>query len=303
MQFHRSIRVSLSVGMLSFAVLAAWLTGGAESSVSAAEKGKPVRILFLTQSKGYMHGSVKRDEGQELAPAEIAMKQLGQQTGLFVVDATQDAAADFTKENLQRYDIVMFYTTGVLPISDEARDYFVNDWLKQKGHGFMGFHSATDTYRTEDPAHKWYWDIVGGTFNGHPWGSGTTVTVTVHDPDFPAMKPFGHEFSIKDEIYQYVHWAPENVHVLASLDMAKCNPMVPCHVPVTWCRAWGDGKIYYTNLGHNNGTWTNPAFLKSTENAIRWILNELPGDATPNPQVSAGADAASKKAAEAAGAE
>ena len=49
-------------------------------------------------------------------------------------------AKDFTKENLQNYDIVLFYTTGdeQLPIAEDALEYFLNDWLKQKGHGFIG---------------------------------------------------------------------------------------------------------------------------------------------------------------------
>ncbi|MCH9792212.1 MAG: ThuA domain-containing protein, partial [Planctomycetes bacterium] len=142
-----------------------------------AETAK-TRILMLTQSKGYTHGSVKRDK-QKLAPAEIAMIQLGKQSGLFSVDCTQDAAADFTKENLQNYDMVMFYTTGMLPIKEADMQYFLNDWLKQKGHGFIGFHSATDTYKTYKP----YWDMIGGSFNGHPWNSNNTVTITVHNTD------------------------------------------------------------------------------------------------------------------------
>ena len=58
---------------------------------------------------------------------------------------------------------------------DETLKYFFNVWLKQKGHGFIGTHSATDTYGDYKP----YWDMIGGTFNGHPWGSGETVTVKV----------------------------------------------------------------------------------------------------------------------------
>jgi type 1 glutamine amidotransferase len=136
--------------------------------ISAAEK---TRVLMLTQSKGFTHGSVNR-QGRELAASEIAMIQLGQTTGLFTVDCTQDAESDMTPENLRNYDIVMFYTTGDLPISEPNREYFLNEWLKQKGHGFIGFHSATDTYHNYKP----YWDMVGGTFNGHPWDE-----IQVHD--------------------------------------------------------------------------------------------------------------------------
>jgi type 1 glutamine amidotransferase len=261
------------------AALALFLS--ADRARAADEPVHKVKALFLTQSKGFKHGSVNRAK-TTLAPAEIAMTQLGQQTGLFDLHCTQDAAADLTKENLKNYDIVMFYTTGDLPISHENLEYFINDWLKQKGHGFMGFHSATDTYHNE----PLYWEMIGGTFNGHPWGNRSMVTVTVDDPSFPASKPFGNEFKIRDEIYQYKHWQPEKVHVLMSLDMAKCNPKKPYQVPLAWAKDWGQGKVFYTNLGHNETTWTNKTFLKSVENATRWIRNLEPGDATPNPDVS-----------------
>lgn len=273
------------------------------ASAEAADKAGGTRILFLTQSEGFVHGSVKRnaDAAGELAPAEVAMIQLGQQTGLFDCDCTQDAASDFTKENLQNYDIVAFYTTGVLPIADEDRDYFVNEWLRTRGHGWIGFHSAADTYRTEDPEHAWYWDICGGTFIGHPWGANSHVTLAVHDPSHPAAAPFGKRFEIQDEIYMYSHFKPENVRVLMSLDYAgsptnnPINAAYGTHVPVAWVRSWGDGKIYFNNLGHRPETWSNRAFLDSITGAVKWIRGDAEGSSDPNPEVSRNWEARSRK--------
>ncbi|MGE0377079.1 MAG: ThuA domain-containing protein [Planctomycetaceae bacterium] len=273
------------------------------SPLDAAEKSGASRILFLTESKGFVHGSVKRkpEASGELAPAELAMIQLGQQSGLFDCDCTQDSAADFTKENLKNYDIVAFYTTGELPIADADRDYFVNDWLKTKGHGWMGFHSAADTYRTENPEHSWYWDICGGSFIGHPWGQNSTVTLAVHDPSHPVVRPFGERFEVQDEIYMYMHWNPKNVRVLMSLDYAgsptknAVNAQHGTHVPVAWVRSWGDGKIYFNNLGHRPETWSNPAFLESITQAVKWIRGDVEGDTTPNPRVSARWEAKSRQ--------
>lgn len=284
----------LFLGMLACGVSLAW---GLPTQAAENEASEPVRVLFLTQSKGFVHGSVRRNaKEQKLAPAEIAMTQLGQETGLFKVDCTQ-TAEDLDPENLKKYDILMLYTTGELPISDEARDYLTKTWLKQKGHGVIGFHSATDTFRNDKPEHAWYRELIGGTFNGHPWGAGTTVTISVHDTDHAAMQPFGEEFTIRDEIYQYKNFVPKNVHVLMSLNMEKCKPSKPYHVPVAWCRMWGDGKIFYTNLGHNPQTWTDRNFLKSTENAVRWVLNKAEGSAKPNPEVSQAQEEAAKQAA------
>jgi len=258
--------------------------GGFSPSIFAAN-AKKVKILFVTQSKGYMHGSVRRMK-EKLSPAEVAMIQLGQQSGLFDVHCTQNCEADFTKANLKNYDLVMLYTTGVLPISDQARDYFINTWLKQKGHGVIGFHSATDTYRTTDPKHQWYRDLIGGTFKAHPWTANGTVTFTVHDPDFPAMKPFGKEFEWTDEIYEYTNWVPANVHVLMSINMAKSKVKRPYQVPVAWARQWGEGRIYYNNLGHRPETWTKKQFLDSVIAAVKWTSGQIDADVTPNPEVS-----------------
>ena len=129
-------------------------------------------------------------------------------------------------------------------------------------------------------------EMIGGTFNGHPWGAGSKVTISVHDTKHPAMKPFGEEFVFQDEIYQYVNWVPANVHVLMSVNMAKTKTKRPYHVPIAWARAWGEGRIFYTNLGHRNETWTNKTFLKSTEGAVRWVMGLENADVTPNPEVS-----------------
>ena len=251
-----------------------------------ADEPKPreggYRILMVTQSKGFVHGSVKRKEGQ-LAPSEQAVTEIGIKSNLFRVDCTQDCEKDFTKENLKNYDIVFFYTTGDLPISDEAKDYFFNDWLKQKGHGFIGAHSAADTFHNYQP----YWDMIGGTFNGHPWNAGDKVWITVHDKSHPASKPWGDEFEIQDEIYQFKNWQPEKVRVLMSLNMAKTALKKPYHVPILWVKNYGDGKAMHMSLGHNESVWANETYRASLLGGIRWVLNLEPGDATPNPDLSA----------------
>jgi len=282
--------------------LAAVVAGTLLSSalVSAAD---PVKAIMLTQSRTFTHDPVQRNPNnqpkRELAPAEVALIQLGKKTGLFDVVCTQDAAADFTKATLDKVDLVFFYTQGDdIPIADADKDYFFNEWLKKKGHGFIGFHSALDSFKEYQP----YWDMIGGSFDGHPWNSGETVTITVHDLNHPAMKPLGSEFQIKDEIYWYRHWQPEKVHVLMSLNLAKCvtkgemkkaadgkktdEVAKARHVPVSWVKNYGDGRVFVTNLGHNASTWVDQRFLDHVTGGVKWVLGLEPGDATPNPELS-----------------
>ena len=286
----------LAATIATLAVCLPALAQESKEKLATAPKQSGYRILMVTQSAGFKHGAVNRKDGK-LAPAEQALTELGVKSNLFRVDCTQDSEKDFTKENLQNYDIVFFYTTGKLPIKQENLDYFFNEWLKQKGHGFIGAHSAADTYHNYEP----YWDMIGGTFNGHPWGSGSTVTITVHDKTHPASKPWGDEFEMKDEIYQFKNWQPEKVRVLMSLNMAKTALKKPYHVPILWVKNYGDGKVMHMSLGHNESVWTNETYQQSLLGGIRWVLNLEPGDATPNPELSAEQEKKAKADAEGAG--
>lgn len=259
----------------------------------ADDVAKSARILMVTQSAGFKHGSVSRKDDQ-LAPAERAVKELGISSNVFRVDCTQDCAADFTKEKLQHYDIVLFYTTGKLPIKEADLDYFFKEWLPAKGHGFIGTHSAADTFKDYEP----YWDMIGGTFDGHPWGSGSTVTIAVHDKTHPASKPWGDEVTLKDEIYKFRNWQPEKVRVLMSLDMTKTELKTPYHVPILWVKEYGKGKAMHMSLGHREDVWTNETYMASLLGGINWILGKDPGDATPNPELSAAEEKKAKAAFE-----
>lgn len=270
-------------------LLAFGLVLGIAATVLAEDAPKAPRMLIVTQSAGFRHGSVTRKD-EQLSPAERALTELGISSGLYRADCTQDCST-ITKEQLDGYDLVLFYTTGNLPFKDEVRDYLFTDWVKKKGHGFIGAHSAADTYHDYEP----YWEMLGGTFDGHPWTAGETVTIKVHDQQHPAGKPLGSELTIQDEIYKFKHWQPEKVRVLASLDFEKTKRRAPYHVPVLWVKDYGDGKVMHMSLGHNEHVWQNPKFLQSLQGGIEWMLGKQSGDATPNPEVSRAEDEKAKQ--------
>jgi len=250
------------------------------------------RLLMVSQSAGFKHGSVTRPDNK-LSPAEEAVTELGIVRALYRADCIQDCSV-LTKEQLDGYDIVFFYTTGDLPLKDDVRDYLFNEWVKKKGHGFMGAHSAADTFHNYQP----YWEMLGGTFDGHPWNSGDTVTIAIHDKNHPASKVLGDELVIQDEIYQFKNWQPEKVRVLASLDFTKTKLKKPYHVPVLWVKNYGEGRVMHMSLGHNEAVWENPKFLDSLAGGIQWMLGQVDGDATPNPEVSAAENQKAKTASE-----
>jgi hypothetical protein len=49
----------------------------------------------------------------------------------------------------------------------------------------------------------------------------------------------------------------------------------------------GDGRLFYTNLGHNASTWTDATYQQHITAGIRWALKLIDGPAEVNPAVSA----------------
>jgi putative FmdB family regulatory protein len=305
-------------GMMAW-LLAAML--GWSAMAVAAEP--PARLLVVTVTNGFRHGSIET--------AEPVIEQIGRESGLFHVDylrqptgqpspppapkradgtsdaewAAQEAAhakvqeafakasaawqegvknmfaKAFAPETLAEFDGVIFAsTTGELPIPD--LDGFLT-WVKS-GKAFIGMHAATDTLASSDA----YVAMVGGNFAGHPWNAGGEHAFVVHEPSHPLVSMVPERFRWKDEIYQYdLRYDPESLRVLVSLDMTASTPKEPWHVPVSWVRDYGKGRVFYTNFGHNAETWREPVYQQHLTEGIRWAIGRSEVPSQPNPDVQA----------------
>jgi hypothetical protein len=120
------------------------------SSLSAAKAPARKRILMFTKSSGFEHDMVKRSGGK-LSPAEQIVTDLGHKRGIEVT-ATKDGSF-FSQPTLSQYDAFFFYTTGDLttagqdknpPLTLEGKQALLS--LIREGRGFIGTHSATDTF-------------------------------------------------------------------------------------------------------------------------------------------------------------
>ena len=229
----------------------------------ASQKPQVRKLLYLTQSAGFKHGV--------LAVSQDVVRELGRSSGAFEATVTEDCSL-LTAENLRNYDAVFFYTTGELPM-DEAQKRALLEFVRG-GKGFVGAHSATDTF------YKWpeYGEMIGGYFNDHPWHQ--EVTVKVEDPDHPSTKHLPSSFTLNDEIYQFKDWSRGKVHVLLSLDVSSVdltNPRVKRSdkdFALAWTRTYGQGRVFYTALGHEADVWHDPRFQQHLLGGIRWAMGE-----------------------------
>ena len=60
--------------------------------------------------------------------------------------------------------------------------------------------------------------------------------------------------------------------------------------PLVWAKMYGNGRVFYSALGHDAKTWDNPDVYRMYYEAIRWALKLTDADVTPRPlPVAAGA--------------
>lgn len=193
--------------------------------------------------------------------------------------ALKESLGKLSPENLKNFDAVIFAnTTGNLPLPDKQG--FI-DWI-HAGHTFIAMHSGSDTLheRSQPGFFQPYIDMLGGEFAGH--GPQVGVECLVQDPSHPATKDLAESFCIEqEEIYLIKSFDRAKVHGLLALDKHPNKKKELGYFPLAWCKDFGQGKVFYTSLGHNEVVWENKRYQKHILGGIKWALGLEKGDATP----------------------
>ena len=290
--------------LLLACVVTALFVAGCKSCCAQDAKS-PKRVLVVTTTTGFRHSSIPT--------AEKVIGELAQQSGAFTVDYARvennapefkgaDGKPDKAKYEpavravlaekmsaaaLKNYDAVIFAnTTGDLPLPDPQA--FL-DWIKS-GKGFVGVHSATDTFHGFAP----FIEMIGGEFKTH--GAQVSVDAINQDPACAACRHLPASWTVFDEIYQLKNFDRTKVHGLLTLDKHP-NDKTPGDYPIAWIKEYGQGRVFYTSLGHREDVWepNSPAqkggFKNTPEVAlayqqhllggIKWALGLEKGDAKP----------------------
>jgi type 1 glutamine amidotransferase len=285
----RIFKILCAVGMISFLMF----SGG--NTFAAAT---PKRILFFSKSSGFEHSTIKRKD-DEPSFAEKVLKEIGAKNNIEFT-FTKDGRL-FTPENIAKYDAFFFYTTGDLtekgsdgnpPMSPEGKAAFLE--AIKKGKGFIGTHSATDTFHS--PGNKDHGDarykndgdnadpyvkMIGAEFIMH--GQQQNSRMIVADKEFPGMSAVKPDFAPLEEWYSLKNFAP-NLHVLLIQDTStmKNNMYQRPPYPATWARMHGKGRVFYTSMGHREDVWTNPVFQEVLSGGINWAVGNVKADVKPN---------------------
>lgn len=243
------------------------------------------RVLVISQTKGYEHDSVP--------DAMANIWRMGHDTRLWDTTLRTDTELitkkdikDRNRKDLNDFDALIFAsTTGELDLTEDQKTDMMS-FIKSDGKGFVGIHAAMDTN------YNWpeYGEMIGGWFDQHPWFT-FNAPIVLEDPNFPAVRHFPHEFVKKDEIYQAKSWSRDKVNVLLSLDASKLdysnNPRIHRQdrdFAVAWSKMYGNGRVFYSTLGHTKEAWDDPDIQKMYFEAIKWVLGMTEGSTASHPK-------------------
>ncbi len=251
---------------------------------AAAKPQKPRKMLVFTRGKGLVHNSIPY--------ATKALELMGKKTGAFDIVVSDDMSI-FKAESLKPFDAICLNNSNRMDFTDAAMRKSLTDFVRS-GKGVVGIHAATTNFSSKPPVGGVDWpeaaEMMGGIFAGHHWRSGQGEwAVKNNDPDHPLNAGFGGKgFKIADEIYMYTNFQKDSVRVLLSLDFndpkTASVKREQTFVPISWVRNWGNGRVFYCSLGHDNHVFWNPAVLKHYLDGIQFVLGDLPVDTTPGPR-------------------
>ena len=210
-----------------------------------------MKILVLSGSN---HGFEKS------APVIAAF--LSQQTDMQVT--VDDDKAVLASSALTAYDVCVFGTgftrssrqedgtikreSDLTPAQEAGLFSFV-----ESGKGLVGVHGTA------------WWiggravDLIGGHANWHP--PGLTFTVNIENANHPITNGVS-DFEVEDEIYISAY--EPTLQILASAQWhGRAHPMA-------WVKNFGQGRVFYTTLGHTADTFMRPTMQQLVTQGVRW---------------------------------
>ncbi len=258
--------------------------GPARFSPQFARRGRPARLLYFTRSAAYLHSAVRRS-GNRLSHSEATLAALGRQCGVEVI-ATKDGRV--FDGNLDCFDAFAFYTLGDLtresgdptpPMSPRGKRRLLD--AVAAGKGFLGFHSACDTFLSNGEQIDPYISMLGGEFVTHDRPQQATLRVV--SSGFPGIGGLGESFALYEEWYTLKNFASD-LHVILVQQTAgmigACYRRPP--FPVTWARMHDKGRVFFTSLGHRENIWTYGVFQRIAVAGLAWVLRQIDADMAPN---------------------
>ena len=277
--------------------------------------GKGKRVLFFTKSQGFAHEAITPKPNLPLPFGERLIREWLAGAGYELTVSKEGSL--FTPENIEKFDVFLFYTDGVLTQPPVSRDVDQTSAMTEEGKvallkaieagkGFVGLHSASATFSNSymkplpvtlapedwkgakiDP----YSAMIGAEFTSH--GSQQKATIRVGSKTFPGLEDLK-DFEMTEEWYAFTNLATD-MHVILVQDTSTMRVNARSGLretqyqgesyPETWARTQGKGRVFYTSMGHREDVWTNPVYRKVVMAGLAWAAGVAGAGWEPKPNL------------------
>ncbi len=180
----------------------------------------------------------------------------------FEVEISDTLDAYLNKEKMRALNLVVpIWTMG--SITNEQEKGLLDAVLS--GVGIAGWHgSMADSFRN-NPSYQW---MVGGQWVAHP-DDIIDYEVNIIKHDDPITQGLS-DFKVTSEQY-YLHVDPSNEVLATTIFQTQSASWVNgCVMPVVWKRMWGQGRVFYSSLGHVAADFEVPEVLEIQKRGILW---------------------------------
>jgi type 1 glutamine amidotransferase len=228
-------------------------------------------ILVLNKANGFVHVDA-------LPAADEAFTQIAQARG-WDIFLTNNAASHNT-EDLNKFKLVIWNNVSADVLTTEQRRDLRN-WIEQGG-GWLGVHGSGG-----DPQYKWPWyvdTLIGAQFVGHtmdPQFQDADVNVVDESLEIVARLPrpwrianeewYAFDASPRDKGYEILLTIDEGSYITRGETFMWDDNMEGEH-PLVWRHAVGDGRAFYSAIGHQAATYSLPEYRTLLANAMAWAM-------------------------------
>jgi type 1 glutamine amidotransferase len=235
---------------------------GVIDGLCTGQPGRP-RVLVYTHENLWRHISNYY--------ARLAIYDMCVTRGFNVTTTNDPDAINATR--LAQIDVVVFTITSGPGINPLGRGD-LEAWLRAGG-GIVGLHSASAT----EPEWQFYYDNIGARFAGHvPGMQPATVRLT---PGHPITDGLAASFQSTDEWYFFQSRPEANtgMQMLLALDEDTLPADYPTmykvgYHPIGWAHELFGGRVFYTALGHNPDSFSDPFILDLVGRSIEWAAHQ-----------------------------
>jgi len=157
--------------------------------------------------------------------------------------------------------IVPIWTMGTIT---QAQERGLLEAVKA-GAGLAGWHGCmADSFRQNVD----YQFMVGGQWVAHP-GNIIDYTVNIRQPEDPIVAGLS-DFRMHSEQY-YMHTDPLNEVLATTTFSGEYAPWINgCVMPVVWKKRWGQGRVFYSSLGHVRSDFDVPEARTIVQRGMLW---------------------------------